>query len=161
MGYFEDLQKLALLSVLRPDYDAWMRRVCRWYSKTFQTPLDRVEALPIDYVLQHYWESVYEELEGPEQSDKLQELLESPDDRKLRLERERIEEDEFVAAVQEEVDKDIVKNKKNIKKAVKGIEKLALKPPPPPDDSIEMRFVDESMLDAMAEAADSKGKKGM
>jgi len=159
MSHFEDLQKLALLAVLKPDYNSWMRRVCRWYSKSFQTPLEEVENLPTTYVLQHYWEAVYEDLEDDERLAKIVELLENPEDRAIRLAQEKADEDLFVAALEEELkaNPEALKNKKTLKKGIKAIEKLSLKPPPGPEE-VDIRFVDESILDQMVEAADSKGK---
>lgn len=158
MAFFDDIQKIAFLSVLRPDYDAWIRKVCRWYSRTFKTPLDQVEDLPINYVLQHYWETVFDEMEDAEKRQALMELLETPEDRKKRVEQEQRAEEDFVAAAQAEVDKEKIKNKQTLKKAIKGLEKLAMKPPEPPPEEVEVKFVDEAVLEALIEAGDKTKK---
>ena len=46
----------------------------RWFSRTYHTPLTEVEKLPIEYLLQHYYENYYTELE-PEDLDKERTLL--------------------------------------------------------------------------------------
>ena len=38
------------------------RKVCRWYSTTFHTPLTQVNSIPWDEILQHYYEHHYENL---------------------------------------------------------------------------------------------------
>lgn len=51
-----NIQILALDSVENPDYDAFYRRTCRWYSEKFSTPLPDVMALDTVHVLQTYYE---------------------------------------------------------------------------------------------------------
>lgn len=45
-----------------PDPEYFLRRVFRAYSKKFFTPLHEVEELPLDDVLQHFWEEHFEEV---------------------------------------------------------------------------------------------------
>jgi hypothetical protein len=51
-----------------PEY--YLRRIFRWYSKTFATPLHEVEELPLSDVLQHYWEEHYEDMAKDSSSEK-------------------------------------------------------------------------------------------
>ena len=53
-----EIQILALASIEDPDWKAQYRKICRWYSKEFCTPLQTVE-LDLDHihVLTHYYES--------------------------------------------------------------------------------------------------------
>jgi hypothetical protein len=65
----KDYQILALHATEKPDYGAFYRRVCRWYSKNFSTPLETVlNDLPEHDVLRHYFEDHYYELEQRAQS---------------------------------------------------------------------------------------------
>lgn len=64
--FLQSLQILALDAVVRPDWEAAYRRICRWYSKNFCTPLHLVFTLPPDAVIQNYYEGLYEELEDEE-----------------------------------------------------------------------------------------------
>lgn len=64
MHVFEAVRVIALRNVVKennPDY--FMRRVYRWYSKTFHTPLHVVDELPPEFILQHYWEEHFEDME--------------------------------------------------------------------------------------------------
>jgi len=62
----------ALSSVMFPGSDPGyeLRRIFRWYSTHFCTPLHEVSALPLDDVLQNYFEAKYEELEDLEPDEK-------------------------------------------------------------------------------------------
>lgn len=50
--------------VTPPDAEYEYRRVVRWYAKTFHTPIAQVREIPFEELLQDYYESVYEDLEG-------------------------------------------------------------------------------------------------
>lgn len=64
MNIYEAIRFAALRNVVKEgDLDYAMRKIFRWYSKTFHTPLHVVEELPTEYILQHYWESQYEDLD--------------------------------------------------------------------------------------------------
>lgn len=59
----EAIQILALLSVEAPDKEAHFRKICRWYSREFYTPLHVViNELPFEEVLQHYYEQTFSTL---------------------------------------------------------------------------------------------------
>jgi hypothetical protein len=64
------IQLIALASVEDPTWTSKFREICRWYSKEFSTPLHYVEyELSPDYVLRHYYESIFLELKNnPEDS---------------------------------------------------------------------------------------------
>ncbi len=47
----------------KPDPEYFMRYVMRWYSKKFFTPLDQVEQLPLEDILQAYYEERFEEMD--------------------------------------------------------------------------------------------------
>lgn len=69
MDLFSALQILALRDVLafrrnsevKEDAEYPLRRIFRWYSKTFHTPLHLVDDLPVEDVVRAYWESHYED----------------------------------------------------------------------------------------------------
>lgn len=84
------------------DPEAHLRKVFRWYSKTFFTPLDEVENLPLISILLNWWEVHYEELAEDQASEK-------PGSGKRRLEEERdrlLEDPEALAERQREEDAD-------------------------------------------------------
>ena len=55
------LHDIALANVANPDAAYFYRSVCRWYSKTFNTPLTVVETLAPEHVLINYFESIFED----------------------------------------------------------------------------------------------------
>lgn len=66
MAAIEDLRILALRNAARPELapgEYRVRRVQRWYSKTFHVPLPDVADLPWEDVLLAWYESHYEEME--------------------------------------------------------------------------------------------------
>lgn len=81
---YRGYQIQAAESVLDPSEDYYYRKICRWYSETFHTPLTQVYTLSIDHVLQNYYESVlekvpYNDLFEQVKEDFLPELVEQDD----------------------------------------------------------------------------------
>jgi len=90
--YLESIRLLAYWSVTHPDRDYHIRRVHRWYSKTFSTPLHEVYQLPLDDVLRVYFEELYESMDDPQREEELGVLAESEAEKVARLKRESAEE---------------------------------------------------------------------
>lgn len=164
----------AFAAVTIDDYDAeyFYRHVFRWYSKEFHTPLSDVYDLPLDFVLQHYWEARYEAMDDAKrvaERDRLRETEEQAWKRMLREEADRADADEYAAQVaaeeaqrlKEEAEKTVKGDKKTLTPATSPIRSLladAKAPPsfpvpdpsaPPPD--IKMTFVDDEEMDAILE----------
>lgn len=53
---------LAVKSVENPDWESSYRKICRWYSKEFSTPLKQVESLSEYDVLLTYFEETYQNM---------------------------------------------------------------------------------------------------
>jgi hypothetical protein len=53
---------LALNSVENPGWEDFYRKICRWYSREFSTPLKEVEKMSEFDVLLTYFEDKYEEM---------------------------------------------------------------------------------------------------
>jgi hypothetical protein len=97
--WFRNLQVIALraaasgrpefISKLEPDGDYFIRKVFRWYSKEFSTPLHEVLELPLDDVLTHYWESQYEQMDDDEIVAAIKRLRETEEERKAREAKEQ------------------------------------------------------------------------
>lgn len=97
----------ALQSVVEADEPYLKRYVTRWYSTTFHTPLHEVEELPFEYVLEHYHEHTYAQLD-PEKLDKaIEEAIK----------------DERDIATEQESDDDFVRELENLNKKVEKISK--------------------------------------
>lgn len=175
MNLYEAIRLKALRDVIKgdsPDYA--LRKVFRWYSKTFHTPLHEVEDLPTEYVLQTYWESQYEELEDQKIDQEVVELTKTDEERKAEdraWDEQQAEEVEFArmvgekkppapkmedlkpepikALVQDEPPKDV----KAVEKAVDGVQNLSealskIKEFPP---DVRMTFVTEEDMEALLE----------
>lgn len=74
-------QALLTVSLEDPGYEYFYRKVCRWYSTTFHTPLHEVLNLPTPLIFQHYYESSFESLSesSPEEVQQLVMKLVDPD----------------------------------------------------------------------------------
>lgn len=104
--YLKAIQKAAMAEVVKPTYDGWFRSICRWYSRTFYTPLHIVESeLPKEMILQHYFEYNYGEMEEEERQKQIVKLLETPEEARIREEREEEEEELFNIIAEEEAKK--------------------------------------------------------
>lgn len=79
------LQLKAMQAVLKPDSASYLRQIHRWFSKTFATPLSAVYDLPVDFVLQHYYESHYWEMEDKERAVVVRDLTETEAEKTARL----------------------------------------------------------------------------
>jgi succinate dehydrogenase flavin-adding protein (antitoxin of CptAB toxin-antitoxin module) len=79
------LQLRAVVAVLKPDREAWIRYICRWYSREFNTPLDRVWDLPLEFVVTNYFEAACEAMDDEQRHEYLNELVLTDEERvKLR-----------------------------------------------------------------------------
>jgi hypothetical protein len=63
------LQIIALQAAEDPSDEQFYRRVCRWYSEKYSTSLHVVEEMDYYYVLQHYFEDNYHQLESSDDKD--------------------------------------------------------------------------------------------
>lgn len=61
-NYYKYLQLKAIDSIFNPDDTYLQRKICRWYSKEFSTPLDKVFQIPFDTILTHYYENQFEQI---------------------------------------------------------------------------------------------------
>lgn len=65
----KEIKEIALANVSDPTNEYYYRFVCRWFSKTFYTPLPDVYSLSVDEVLLAYFEEGYEKLSQTEDGD--------------------------------------------------------------------------------------------
>lgn len=127
-NYIDNIKKIALLSVLEPDDEAFIRYLYRWFSKSFHTPLPQVEDLPLDYILQHYYETIYEELGPDEKHNLIIYLLETPEEREKRKVSEAKSEEDFLKEIENEA-KFQETNPEEYKKQQIALRKKGLKKP--------------------------------
>lgn len=121
------LRILALKEALseEPSYDYFIRKVFRWYSKTFSTPLHQVADLPLFDVMQAYYEDIYsnlaDEKDTPEFHEQLSNLSKTEAElEKDKLEKDRTEAEDYMFAKSAEND-----NKKSAEKAALQKKKIA------------------------------------
>lgn len=67
-----NLQILALNAIENPDYDAFYRRTCRWYSREFSTPLVKVFDLDPVHIMQTYYEEKFGEAYQPDDKNSME-----------------------------------------------------------------------------------------
>jgi hypothetical protein len=177
---YRAIERQALASVEEQNGEWFMRYICRWYSKTFSTPLDSVLDQPEEEVLLAYFEDKFENLvfsSDEEDQEKLREwrrsLTETKED---KFERERIEAigktDTEIAHAQDEAMARQAWEKKRAEDAKKpkmtqvpsldrSISEPSLKDPVPmaiPPD-IKMTFVDEDQFEKIVSELDGLSKR--
>jgi hypothetical protein len=97
-------QQIAMAAVLAPDVAAVYRRIARWYSRNFNTPLHEVEELPICEVLLHYFEERFSMMKSEDVEDLRKVLARTESEEaeaKKEEEHQAISDDEFVHRVEE------------------------------------------------------------
>lgn len=111
LNEFTIAQKLAAFAILKPDFHYYVRKVFRYYSETWSTPLHEVYNLPIDFVLQHFFENVLEtemrSKNDDEWIDILKNIVESIAETKERLLAEKqsnAEDEEFLKKAEQEAE---------------------------------------------------------
>lgn len=113
--------------------DYFLRHIFREYAKTFLTPLHIVETLPLDFVLLHYYENVFENLlkeERPEIKELVEKervrLSETEEEKRKRIAYEKeniITDDELVREAEEENKQNAIKQAKILQKQAEKISK--------------------------------------
>lgn len=128
MDYYKHLKILALKSVVEPDEEYELRRIFRWYSKTFATPLHIVEEFSLEHVLTNYFESQFEEKKEEEIFQIIQDLTEKDEDRRkkeMAEEKQAVEDFEFLRMVEKEAkDRPPKTAKETLKDVVTASKKL-------------------------------------
>jgi hypothetical protein len=146
----DSLNRIALARALKPDSEGAVRRVMRWYSKTFSTPLHVVmEEIPLEDIWLAYFEEEYEGLSQFELQQRIALALETPEERKKRLAEEEAEEaserafaEMTAAAAQAPTPLPVNPAPAELLKAPELPE--ATLPAPVLEEGIEMTFVDAS-----------------
>lgn len=160
MDIVEAAQIRALLSVIQQDTEYHVRRIQRWYSKTFATPLHEVEDLPLEDVLLVYFEEAFESMPEKKRVTLAIELTQTPEEKvaaeKAQKEAEEAASDEaFLKEIQEKASKEesnqAALQAKEFELAAKMMRELGeldglagTNPPPLPD--IEMTFDNDNLL---------------
>ena len=167
MDMYIAIRLQALRDVLNPGRDVLIRRIHRWYSKTFNTPLSDAYDLPLEDILQAYFEEKYEQLDEADLERERRELTEPPELRRQKMQAVdavEADDDEFIKMVQKQEAEKALKKAKEPAPQNKGfaipkeVEMPRTVPQIPPD--IQMIFEDpeefEAESDRMERAGDRK-----
>ena len=84
MYYFEALLVSALRGAVKPTAEDYLKKVFRWNSKTFATPLHQVGDLPLDDVLGAYFEEQFADMGQEELEAEIRLVTEDADEREAR-----------------------------------------------------------------------------
>jgi len=106
--------------------DYFYRKICREFSIKFNTPLLEVESLPQEYILQHYYENMHEDIELEDMPEIISETLNPQGS------------NEYEDEMQEWIDKSV--REEADKKQKKQDDEIKLEEKP---KKIEMSFKDE------------------
>lgn len=113
------LKEIALANVADPDSAYFYRYVCRWYSKTFHTPLNKTYSLPSQDVFMAYFEEGYEAMDDEDRTLEMMKTIDPDYDEK---EEEAV--DEFISLIEAE---------EQNKRAKKSINTASVKKTEPPE----------------------------
>lgn len=179
LDYYKTLRILAMREVTRdastPEYA--LRRIMRWYSKEFSTPLHVVNDLPLHDVLTHYYEANYENLseDNDKLIDEMRELSMTDDEQaaeQARKDRAEYEDYLFNKETEEEAEVQQAKKKKKLEEDAKKPKKAPVFQAPSaamspamsvegarivpdiskePEPEIKMTFIDLEELDRLSE----------
>lgn len=114
MDYYEAIRLKALrevVNVRRPqpkddgDPDYPIRKIFRAYSEKWNTPLPQVEALPLEDVLIHFYEDLFEQMDEKELEAQVTEALLDPDD-VAAAQRKEDEDDAFTYEVAKDAEEE-------------------------------------------------------
>lgn len=153
------LKLIALKNTIKPDEEAFLRNVQRWYSREFSTPLHTVSDLPLESVLLHYYEDRYATLkDGDDESLWLKEMILVTETNEERKKRETEEESELVSdedflkqvMAEEEKKKSKIEDHKHVEKpALRVNETPEVELPRPEMTEIKMEFVSDEEMDKL------------
>lgn len=115
------IREIALANVEDPDSAYYYRNICRWFAKTFNTPMSEVKAMPPQELYLHYFESAYELMED---DDKFVDIMKAIDPDFEETEEEEIQ--DFIDMIEQE--EEAKRQKKN----------------PPPTQPIVRTFEDDT-----------------
>lgn len=139
MDHFKALRLIALKEVAAEvsSADYALRKVFRWYSKEFHTPLHQVDEIPIDDILRHYYEYNFEQLADSSSQgwrDALTEMGSTPEEiaaLRAKVEKEAIADEAYLAEVEAEAEAEAKKSRQP-----------KPEPEPEPEPDIKMSFLD-------------------
>jgi hypothetical protein len=134
MDFVHAIQLAALRDVLNQrqrnpvsDPDFFQRHVMRWYSKTFFTPLDQVEQLPLVDILRAFFEERYENMKEEDLEQERADLLKTDEDRqKDARQKDQAEYDMYDAVLWAKRSEELARKRKTEKEKRKTMRRQGL-----------------------------------
>jgi primosomal protein N' len=108
MNKWDQLRAVALAETVKSPFEYQIRRIARWYSKTFHTPLKDVLEIPIEELVYCYYESQFEDLTPERLEEEVKELFMPESEKLLQLDEateRKVSDDEFLKEIQKESEK--------------------------------------------------------
>ena len=127
MNKWDAMRATALAAVVEEPFEYQLRRISRWYSKTFHTPLADVDNIPVEDLIYTYYECMYEDLPPERREEEIEDIFTPPDKRVLKLDEtteRKVSDDDFMKQIQDEEKKKAEEAKKTPDMADK-MEKMA------------------------------------
>ena len=155
MNLYKAIEVNAMKAVVAPDEEAKIRQIMRWYSKTFHTPLLSVYDLPLDYLLTHYYEETYSEMEEEIRAEKHQQLAMTEEEWAAHTKAAGDDEDAFIREAEAQAAADAQKHRMATVKPTEDKVMGAPAEPAPepvvprvlePESIIKMRFNDDETI---------------
>jgi hypothetical protein len=143
MDLFKSIQLLALKDVMEPDFEYILRKIRRHHAKTFFTPLAVVEEIPVEDLLQTYFEERYENMSKEDLEKERVLLTETKEQRDARVLKQEKDKTDDLKILEEVIKKEQAQN-------------TPPKPPPSVPEEISMNFED---LPQIEKELKSKSKK--
>lgn len=111
LDFIEEARVIALAAVLCPDGEYLLRKIARWYSREFHTPLHTVEAdIPLDDLLRAYFEVKYEDMDLEDRDEELQQLVVPLQEREEQAVQAEADDDEFLEEARREAREALKRN---------------------------------------------------
>lgn len=173
MDVYSAIRISAFRAVQEEDREYALRKMMRWYSKTFHTPLPQVEEIPLEDIAQAYFEERYAEMDDRQLEQELAELKKTPEEvyqQMLKEEADEAEMFQMARMVAEEAKRSraAVKQKDGtiapVQHAATRLPTMVPEadlpkalPVPPPD--LTMSFTTDAALEAEIAAFEERGNK--
>lgn len=141
MEYLENLQRIAMNSVENPTYEDWLRKVRRWFSKTYSTPILQVEDFEDEYVIIAYYENIFDEMDADERKNKIIELIQTAEDKKKK----KVEDAQIDKELEEEMRKELEEIQAKKKNALSSPKQQNAIKPKEVEEPIVFEFSDPAL----------------
>ena len=141
---FKSIQILAVNSIENPTYEDQFRFVCRWFSKTYSVPLNKVDEYTEEEILRAWFEEKFKEMleSGDDSQRKYYEEMRQNIIYEEELKGADKEDEDWVEEMQNQVKNDADNASQNL--SLKDMEELNLLEIPEQGDLSDLSFSDDT-----------------